>query len=458
MAEINKFVFKAYDIRGIYPTDLNDDIAYKAALAYANFLPKADPIVICADYRNSSPAIKEAVIKGLMDGGKNIIDIGQGPTPLLYFGIAHYNHGGGIQITASHNPKEYNGLKLQKEKALPIYGENGIFEIRDKVLNNQLEKIETETTIEKKDILQDYIEHLVSKTKLKRPLKIIIDSGNGACGTIPEKIFKKLGCDVTTIFGEPDGNFPNHIADPYKEETLTELKKKVLEEKADLGIAYDGDGDRVGIIDEKGRFVSGEHQLIMLSREVLKEFKGTVVYEVRSSKVMLNDIKEHGGEPIMAVAGHAYVLDSVFKNNAVFGGELTGHIYFPKHYYYFDDGIFVSLKLAEIVSNLDSLADYVDTLPVAHASPEYFVDCPDEKKEERMNNLKDYLKENKYDVLDIDGVRINLKNGWALARPSNTAPLIKCRFEGDTEVDLKKIQKEIGEIFKKFDIVIKELE
>ncbi len=458
MAEINKFIFKAYDIRGVYPTDLNEDITYKSALAYANFLSDANPIVLGADFRQSSPALKEAAIKGLRDGGKNVIDIGQVPTPVLYFGIAHYKHDGGIQITASHNPKEYNGLKLQKEQAIPVYGENGIFEIRDAVLNDDLKKVEAETTVEQKDIVPEYIEYLVSKTKLKRPLKIIIDSGNGACGMIPEKIFKKLGCEVITIFGDPDGTFPNHLADPYEEDTLVELQKKVIEEKADMGIAYDGDGDRVGIIDEKGRVVHPDHQLIILIRKVLSEFKGKVVVEVRCSNVILKDIKEHGGEPVMEVAGHAYVLDGVFKNDAVFGGELTGHIYFPKHYYYYDDGIFVSLKFAEIVSELGSLADHIDTLPVANASPEYFIDCPDEYKEERMNKLKDYLKEKKYDFLDIDGVRINLKNGWALARPSNTAPLIKCRFEGNTKEDLADIQKEIGSIFKKFDIVIKELE
>lgn len=456
--KIKSEIFKAYDIRGIYPKEINEEIAYKAALAYANFLPKARTIVLGTDFRNSSLSLKESVIKGLTDGGKNIIDIGQVPTPILYFAVAHYNHDGGIEITASHNPKEYNGLKLQKEQALPIYGANGIYEIRDAVLNNKLVKVKKETTVKQKDVVPDYIDYLVSRVNLKRPLKIIIDSGNGACGMIPEQIFKKLGCEVETLYGEPDGDFPNHLADPYEEETLSELKYQVRTKKADIGIAYDGDGDRVGIVDEKGRVVSGDHQLMILIREVLKEFKGKVVVEVRSSNVILDDIKKHGGTPIMAPAGHAYVLDEVFKNKAVVGGEITGHIYFPKHYYDYDDAIFVSLKIAEIVAKLDGLSAYIDSLPTANASPEYFADCPAEEKKERMAALTKYLKDNNYDFLDIDGVRINLPNGWALARPSNTTPFIKCRFEGNTAKDLEEIQNKINPIFKKFGIIIKELE
>lgn len=455
--EINPHAFKAYDVRGVYPEDVNEDVAYKTGLAYANFLKDAKKIVVGVDYRHSSPALKKALIEGLTDGGKDVVDIGEVPTPILYFGIAHYKNDGGIEITASHNSGEYNGIKLQKEGAMPIYGENGIFDIRDAVLNNDLVVAENKGSITKQEgVVDEYIDYLVSKVELKRPLKIVIDSGNGACGFIPEKIFKKLGCEVETIFGEPDGDFPNHIADPYREENMQDLKKKVLETGADIGIAFDGDGDRVGLIDKKGRIASGEHQLMLLYRRVLSEMKGKVVMEVRTSKVALNDIENHGGEPVMAVAGHAYVLDSVFQEGAVFGGETTGHIYFPKHYYDYDDGLFTAIKLAEVVAENENFEDYLDTLPVAFASKEYFVDCPDEKKSERMGALADYLKENEYDFLDIDGVRINFPNGWALARPSNTTPHIKCRMEGDTPEDLIEIETNAKELFAKFGINIEE--
>jgi len=409
--KINPHAFKAYDVRGIYPDDVNEEVAYRSGLAYANF---------------------------------------------LYFGIAHYGYDGGIEITASHNPGEYNGIKFQKEKAIPVYGENGIYDIRDAVINNELVKASEKGKIDSKEIVDEYIDYLASKIKLKRPLKIVIDPGNGACGLIPEKIFKKLGCEVETIFAEPDGDFPNHIADPYREENVQDLKKRVLGTKADLGIGFDGDGDRVGLIDKKGRIVSGEKQLMVLYRKVLEEFKGKIVMEVRTSKVVLDDIRANGGEPVMAVAGHAYVLDSVFKEGAVFGGETTGHIYFPKHYYDYDDGIFTALKLAEMAAEKENFEDYLDSLPTAFASKEYFVDCPDEKKAPRIKALSDYLRENKYEFLDIDGVRINFPNGWALARPSNTTAHIKCRMEGDTEEDLVDVKKKAKEIFSKFEIDIKE--
>ncbi|MBT3356492.1 phosphomannomutase/phosphoglucomutase [bacterium] len=454
--EINPHAFKAYDIRGLYPEDVNEEVAYKTGLAYANFLKDAKKIVVGVDFRHSSPALKEALIEGLTDGGKDVVDIGEVPTPILYFGIAHYKYDGGIEITASHNAGEYNGIKLQKEKALPIYGENGIYDIRDAVLSNDLHKAKEKGSVETKEIVGEYMDYLVSKIQLKRSLKIVIDCGNGACGFIPEKIFKKLGCEVETIFGEPDGDFPNHIADPYREENMQDLKKKVLESGADIGIAFDGDGDRVGLIDKRGRIISGEHQLMLLYRRVLKEVKGKIVMEVRTSKVALGDIEKHGGEPVMAVAGHAYVLDSVFKEKAVFGGETTGHIYFPKHYYDYDDGIFTALKLAEVVAENEDFEKCIDELPVAFASKEYFVDCPDEEKAGRMGSLADYLRENEYDFLDIDGVRINFPNGWALARPSNTTPHIKCRMEGDTLEDLKDIEAKARELFGKFDINIEE--
>lgn len=454
--KINPHAFKAYDIRGVYPDDVNEEVAYKTGLAYANFLKDAKKIVVGADFRHSSPSLKKSLIEGLTDGGKDVVDIGEVPTPVLYFGIAHYKHDGGIEITASHNTGECNGIKLQKEKALPIYGENGIYDIRDAVLKNDLHKAETKGSVEEKEVVEEYIDYLATKVQLKKPLKVVLDCGNGACGFIPEKLFKRLGCEVETIFGEPDGDFPNHVADPYREENVEDLRKRVLEVGADLGIAFDGDGDRVGLIDKRGRIVSGEHQLMLLYRRVLDEMKGKVVMEVRTSKVALNDIEACGGEPVMAIAGHAYVLDAVFKEKAVFGGETTGHIYFPKHYYDYDDGIFTALKLAEVITEQENFEEYLDSLPTAFASKEYFVDCPDDQKKERMGALATHLRENEYDFLDIDGVRINFPNGWALARPSNTTPHIKCRMEGDTPEDLIDVETKARKLFSEFEINIEE--
>jgi phosphomannomutase/phosphoglucomutase len=446
--KISPHVFRAYDIRGLYPAELNEDVTYQIGLAYGKLLGQAKTIAVGHDGRPGSKAVKKSLIKALMFSGKDVIDIGLVPSPVLYFAISHYNLDGGIEITGSHNPSEYTGLKLQKEMALPIVGETGIYRMRDWIMNGDIRIEEQKSSLTTKNVIPDYVNYLISKTKLKRPLKIIIDVGNGSCGRIPETIFKKMGCDVQTLYPDIDGTFPNHIPDPHEHETLKELQKKVVEEGADVGLAFDGDGDRVGMVDERGGIVPGDLILMMLARKVLRQRKGHVVVEVRASKTLLEDIKRHGGKPVFSRAGHAYVLQEVFDKKAVFGGELTGHMYFPLEYYDYDDGLFISMKLAELVSEMDALSEYVKKLPQGHTSPEIFIECPENEKFKVVEKLKDFLKTNGYDFLGIDGARINFKNGWALIRASNTTPYLKCRFEGDTEEDLKKVKKEAREILK----------
>ncbi|MCK4550679.1 MAG: phosphomannomutase/phosphoglucomutase, partial [Candidatus Aenigmarchaeota archaeon] len=363
-------IFRAYDIRGIYPKELNCDITYKIAVAFANKFPNADEVVVGRDCRISSPALRDSLVSGLKDSGKNVLDLGVVPTPVFYFAIAHLKKQGGIIITGSHNPKEYNGLKIQREEAIPVTGETGIYEMEKMIEKGELKKADKKGAVKEFDITDDYIEYVSKIPKIKRPLKIVLDCGNGACGTIPEKIFKKLGCSVETLYAEWDGNFPNHQPDPHDEATLKALQKRVLETGADCGFAYDGDGDRIGVIDEKGRIVSGDFILMMLARQALEKRKGDIIFEVRCPRTLLEDVKNNGGIPHMARAGHSFILDEIFKKNAVFGGELTGHIYFPYCYYKYDDGIFASLKIAEIVSGIESLSAYVDSLPREVASPE----------------------------------------------------------------------------------------
>lgn len=452
--KINPFIFRAYDIRGVYPDDLNEEVAYKIGLAFSNFFKNVKEVIVGRDYRLGSSTLRNALVKGLQDGGKNIIDLGEIPVPVFYFGIAHYKKEGGLMITGSHLGKEYNGIKIQKEKAIPIVGEAGIYKMRDMIIENQLKIIKKETKIIEKNIVQDYIDYLCSKIKLLRPLKIILDTGNGACGDIPERIFKKLGCDVFTLYKEPDGNFPNHNADPHDLKTLKDLQKEIIKQGADFGVAFDGDGDRVGLVDEKGRIISADFILMMLARQALECKKGNIIYEIRVSKALFEDAERHGGKVFISKIGHAYVLLEILKRKAIFGGEFTGHMYFPYCYYPYDDGIFNSLKLAEIISQLHKLSEYVDTFPRYHASPEIFIDSNDEEKFKIIENLQRYLRENKFDFIDIDGARINFDNGWALIRASNTGPLIKCRFEGETKEDLITIEKKSLEIFKKVGVPI----
>ncbi len=449
-------IFRSYDIRGIYPSEINEEIVYKAALAYRRILPQAKEIVVARDMRLSSPALFESLTRGLMDAGFNVIDVGMVPVSVFYFAIAHYKKDGGIMITASHNPKEYNGLKIQRENARPIVGETGIFDMEKYVLEDNFQKAEEKGTMSKKEAVDEYMRYILPKIKLNRSLKIILDSGNGTCSRIPEKIFSSLGCTAKTIFAEPDGTFPNHAPDPHDEKNLAALQKEVVDNKADIGFAFDGDGDRAGVVDEKGRIISMDFILMMLMRQALAVKKGDAVFEVRCPNTLIEDTKAHGGNPLVTRVGHSYLLDEIIARNAVFGGELTGHMYFPYCYYNYDDAIFAALKIAEIVSALDvPFSEYIDSLPRAHASPEIFIDCDDDRKFKAVEELKTYLKENNYDFLGIDGARINFPNGWGLVRASNTTAHIKCRFEADTEAHLKEIIDDVSEIIKKFGLEMK---
>jgi len=452
--KINPTIFRAYDVRGIYPNDLNEEVAYRIARSYAEFYPTAKKIVVAQDTRISSPALVKSVIRGLLDGGKDIIDIGVGPDPLFYFTIFNKNFDGGIMVSGSHNTKEYNGLMMSIKKPGSDMVEEIINEDLDAIKNLTMSEKEFLIqdpigAIEKLNITQDYENYVSKIIKLKRPLKVIIDSSNGACGFVPEGIFKKLGCEVKTIYGEFNGNFPHHFPDPYKEENLKDIKEAVLRERADIGFCFDTDGDRVAVIDNRSRVVSGDFCMLMMARNILKQKKGPIIHDMRISKAFLDEMAKDGVETHFSVCHHKAVVDNIIKYNAVFGGEITLHFFFPLDYYLCDDAVFAALKLAHAASEYPDLAKFIDTLPKYHASLEVFIDTTDELKFGMVADLIKYLKKNNYNFVDVDGARINLPNGWALMRASNTSPMLKCRFEGDTPEDLVAIEKEMLEIFKK---------
>ena len=433
-------VFRAYDVRGIYPDELNETLAYKTAVATANFL-KAKKLVVGADYRLSSPSLKERVISGFVDAGCDVIDIGFVPTPVFYYAIIKTNADGGIMVTASHNPPEYNGLKINGKDAYPIYAENGIYEIARMVENDQLKKSEDKGEVIRRSFVEDYIRDVALRIKIKRNLKVVVDTGNGACADIPERILKACGCEVKTIFKEPDGRFPNHIADPLKTETLKWLQREVVKEGADVGLALDGDGDRIGVVDETGNVVTQDQILMIFAKQALEHKKGNVVFEVRTSRAVIDFVERNGGKVIITKVGHAYILDEVMKRNAVFGGELSGHVYFPYCYHPFDDGIFAALKLVEFVSHLDiNFSEFVDTLPKAIATPEIHIKVGDDVKFDIIERLKEVLMKKGYNINDIDGVRVDFEDGWGIVRASNTEPMIKCRFEANNEEALERIR------------------
>jgi len=369
--KINQNIFRAYDIRGIYPDELNEKTAERVAISFANLYPKAKKIVIAKDPRRSSPALSKAIIKALTDSGKDVIDLGIAPDPLFYFSIFHYKFDGGIMISGSHNPKNYNGLTLhirQTGKKISKDIIRGDLEkIKDGVLKYQKrpygEKPQALVKIKsaKKgkviflDLAKDYIDFVARKVKLKRPLKIIIDSGNGACGFLPEKIFKKLGCKVETLYGEFDGNFPHHLPDPYKKENLKDIKREVLKKKADLGFAYDSDGDRVAPIDNKGRVVSGDFCLMILALEVLKKHKGPIVHCMRVSKAFLDEIKKRGVRTFFSISHHNAIINKIIEKKAVFGGEITYHFLFPKDYYRLIIFLFINILFLKVLIKLKIL-------------------------------------------------------------------------------------------------------
>ncbi len=458
---INPTIFRAYDIRGIYPQDLDENAAYRIARAFGEIYSQAQKIVVAQDPRQSSPALAKAIIRGLVEGGKDVIDIGIAPDPLFYFTIFNKKFDGGIMISGSHNPKEYNGLMMSIRRPGTDMVEEIINEELDVIKERVLGDIDFVPVLqigqqEKMDVSEEYADYVAKIIKLPRPLKIIVDSSNGACGFVPESIFKKLGCEVKTINGEFDGTFPNHAPDPYHEENLKDIKEQVIREKADMGFCFDTDGDRVAIIDNQGNNIGGDFCMLMLAGQVLKREKGPIVHDMRISKAFLDEMAKQGVKTYFSVCHHGAVIDNIVKHNAVFGGEITLHFLFPLDYYLCDDAIFAALKLAEAASQKENLAQYVKSLSRYCASPEVFIDAPDEIKFSLVDELVSYLRENGYNFVDVDGARVNLPHGWALMRASNTSPMLKCRFEGDTPGDLIAIEKEMLEIFKKVGMPITE--
>ena len=462
---INPNIFRAYDIRGVYPQEINEDSVKKIVQAFLILYPEAEKIVLARDTRLSSPSLAEEVKKVLVLSGKEVYDLGIAPDPLYFFTILHYKMDAGIMITASHNPKEYNGMSFyvypdkNQQTGHDVIKEK-LEEIKKLAISDELEQkqgssFKSQGKITEFNPAEPYIEYVIQKARIERPLKIIVDSGNGACGFLPERLFKRLGFHVKTLFGEFDGNFPNHLPDPYLEENLKDIKETVLKEKADLGFAFDADGDRVAVIDNKGRTVSGDDCLYFLALSALKKKKGPIVHDMRVSKVFLDEMEKQGIRTYFSVSHHSAVIRKILEVGAVFGGEITLHFLFPLDYYLCDDALFSALKITEIVTQKRDFAEFIDSIPhYGVASPEIFIDVSDAKKIELIKKLQSYLKEKNYNFIDIDGARINFKNGWALARYSNTSPMIKVRFEGKTEQDLKEIKEKCRQIFKEVGIPV----
>ncbi|MFA6528269.1 MAG: phosphomannomutase/phosphoglucomutase [Candidatus Gracilibacteria bacterium] len=453
---LNPLIFRAYDIRGIahkpksnQQIDLTPEIAKLIGQGFGTYLikiyDKKNPkIAVGRDARISGPELQKAFIHGLLETGCTVVDIGESTSPLVYYAVHKYNLDGGCNITASHNPKEYNGFKLLGREAHSICGE----ELQEVLKIIQSGKFVSDLgELETKDnVFDDYVEEIKSKIELKKKLKIVIDAGNGVAGLFAPELLEELGCEVIKLHCEPDGMFPNHEANPEDAKNLEELAKKVVEEKADLGIGFDGDGDRIGIIDENGKHYHSDVILIPIERDLLKYTPGAnIVFDIKSSKILENDIVKQGGNPVRSRTGHSFIEKTMKDIGSPLAGETSGHMFFGKTYYNwygFDDAIFAAAVILRILSEVaHPFSEFFKDLPKIFNTPEIKAHCPDDKKFKHIENIKEHF-DSKYDCLTTDGVFVNFdKNSWGAIRCSNTTPCMTIRFEAPTENRLKEIQK-----------------
>lgn len=410
--------------------------------AFGTFLPGAERIVVGKDVRLSGSVLKAALISGLTSTGHDCIDIGMVSTPMLYFSTVYKEKCAGVMLTASHNPPEYNGFKFCRAGVSYSY-ETCIGAIEHLMGAGEFRASAWDCTgqVEFREVLADYIDDLVGRVSLGRELKVVVDVGNGSCGFVQE-IFERIGCDVEVLFQEPDGHFPNHIPDPLRDETLDALRAQVVRDGADLGVAFDGDGDRVGFIDEQGRIFRSDTALMIFAHDVLRRFPGSkVVLNPLCSRALVEYVEAQGGIPVMSRVGHSYIHEKLLAEDAALAGEISGHFYFARDYYGYDDGVFASLKMVELLSKSSmKVSEIVSVLPSYPSSPEIRIRCLDDRKFLVVETLKDRFEKKGMKVIDIDGVRIEFERGWGLVRGSNTEPALVLRFEGDTDEDLKEIR------------------
>ena len=440
--DINPSIFREYDIRGIVGQDLDEDVVRTLGRAIGTyFLGRGKRAVAMGrDCRLSSPSFAEALAAGLLATGCNITDIGIVPTPLLYFSIFYKKLEAGVMITGSHNPPEHNGFKMMAgEETLSgseIQDIKGIIDTGKYAVGAGVRK--------PYDLVPEYHDYILRDVKLARKLNVVVDAGNGTGGVVAVPLFRRLGCDVVELYCDMDGRFPNHHPDPTLPEAMKDLTNKVLETGADLGIAYDGDADRIGVVDDKGKIIWGDQLMVVFARDLLPAHPGAaVISEVKASKVLYDEIAKLGGKPVMWKAGHSLIKKKIREEKALIAGEMSGHIFFADRWFGFDDAIYSSARLLEILAKTPrKLSEMLADLPKTFTTPEIRVYASDEVKFRIVDEVRKELAK-RHPVIDIDGVRALYPKGWGLVRASNTQAMLVLRFEGETEADLEAIQKEV---------------
>ena len=443
--QINSSIFREYDIRGIAGRDLSPALAERIGYAYASLLRdrsgrplQGQSVSVGRDCRLTSDAYAEALIRALVSCGLRVLDLGVCPTPLTYFSIFNQSLDGGIMVTGSHNPADYNGFKISLGQST-LHGAD-IQELRRRVEESTRPE-PAHGLVEAFDVIPRYQDHLGGSARPLRRLRIAIDAGNGTASTVAPALFSRLGAEVHELYCSLDGRFPNHHPDPTVPANLADLVRLVREVRADFGVAFDGDSDRIGLVDESGKIIFGDELMVLLSRDVLKDRPGaTIISEVKSSNRLYDDIAKRGGKPIMWKTGHSLIKSKMKETGAALAGEMSGHIFFADRYFGFDDAIYAALRVFEIASaHSGRISDLLADLPRSVSTPEIRIDCEEEKKFALVSQAKAILSPGRK-VTDIDGIRVDFGDGWGLIRASNTQPVLVLRFEAGDAPRLEEIR------------------
>lgn len=456
--KVGKEIFREYDIRGVVGEDLTPELATVIGRAVASKVQKAGKkeVAVGRDCRLSSPALAQGLTQGLLSSGCRVVDLGVVPTPLVYFSVFYKKMEAAVMITGSHNPPEFNGFKVMVGEET-LYGE-GIQDLYRIIEAEDFVKPATDGTRSEYNPIPEYIDYVAAQVKLARPVRVVIDPGNGTAGPVAAPLFRRLGAEVIELYTEMDGRFPNHHPDPTLPEALKDLIATVKDRGAELGIAYDGDADRVGAVDETGQIIWGDQLMIIFARNLLATHPGAaVISEVKASQLLYDEIKRLGGRPIMWKTGHSLIKKKIREEKALLAGEMSGHIFFADRWFGFDDAIYASARLLEIVSRSErKLSRYLADLPRTFNTPEIRIYASDEVKFRIVEMVKQALSQRPgvRQIIDIDGVRAVFDRGWGLLRASNTQPVLVLRFEATSPEDLERIRSEVHGVLEE---VIKKL-
>ena len=438
---IDSSIFRAYDIRGIVNESLTEAVVEQIGKAVGSESQArgVKTIVVGRDGRLSGPDLQQALMKGLQQSGMEVMDIGQAPTPVIYFAAVHLNAGSCVAVTGSHNPPNYNGLKVVA--AGETLSAGAIQDLHRRIVEGDL--LSGEGSIRSVEIQSDYQQRIIGDIKLARPLKLIVDCGNGVAGDTAPELLRALGCEVQELYCEVDGNFPNHLPDPSKLENVAELRERVVAEGADLGLAFDGDGDRLGVIDSKGNLIFPDRQMMLYAQDILaRNPGGEVIYDVKCTRNLPTIIEQAGGKPTMWKTGHSFIKQKLkATESALLAGEMSGHIFFKERWYGFDDALYTAARLLEIVAKDGRpTVELFNELPDTVNTPELNVQFAEGAHYVFMDALKQQAHFEGAEVNDIDGLRVDYPYGWGLVRPSNTTPVLVLRFEAETQRDLERVQ------------------